>query len=176
MVRPVPPRLTTPRGKPAHGPHRHTVRPMTASARAATNERLRRTLAERSMRLTGPRQALLDAVASAPRPQTVEQLRKASGSPLSTLYRNLDAMVEAGVLKRIAGPSAPAWELSDDFAPHHHHLLCHSCETIVDIDLPDDAERMFRDLATDLAATHGWSAIRHRVDFVGECPTCADAD
>jgi Fur family ferric uptake transcriptional regulator len=52
---------------------------------------------------------------------------------------------------------------------HHHHLVCRSCRSTVEIDAPD-VERW----ATDVAAQHGFRDVTHTVEVFGVCSRCAD--
>ena len=103
------------------------------------DERLRRD----GQRYTANRRALVDAMASADRPVTVvELIDVATGMPQSSAYRNLSVLEDAGVVRRLVTADDTArFELAEDLTGHHHHhLICDSCGTVTDIDVPTDLE------------------------------------
>ena len=52
-------------------------------------------------------------------------------------------------------------------ASHHHHLVCRSCGTTVEIQA-DEVETW----ATKVAKSHDFSDIRHTVEIFGTCADC----
>ncbi len=80
-------------------------------------------------RLTSNRQALLDALTAAARPLTIpEILDERPDLAQSSVYRNLVVLEEAGIVHRVLGTDEFArWELTEDLAGHHHHLICAQC-------------------------------------------------
>lgn len=85
---------------------------------------------------------------------------------LATVYRQLNALVEAGLADTI--PVAGG-QLFRACAPggHHHHLVCESCGMAVEIDPP--GEEWMRDAAD----AHGFTVTRHVVEVFGRCAACA---
>ena len=86
---------------------------------------------------------------------------------LSTVYRALQAMVDAGeidVLRTDAGEAAYR-KCSDS---HHHHLVCRSCGRTVEVEGPT-VEKWTR----AMAAEHGYTDVSHTLEIFG---TCADCD
>ena len=85
---------------------------------------------------------------------------------LTTVYRNLQALSESGLVDVL-------WDGSGEMryrhcsASHHHHLVCRSCGTTVEIQA-DEVETW----ATKVAKSHDFSDIRHTVEIFGTCPTC----
>jgi Fur family ferric uptake transcriptional regulator len=96
-----------------------------------------------------------------------EQLRAAGdGVGLSTVYRTLQAMADAGevdVLRSEAGEAV----YRRCSTRHHHHLVCRSCGATVEVEGPT-VERW-----TDaVAAEHGFTDVSHTVEIFGTCPDC----
>ena len=122
------------------------------------------------LRVTAPRVAVLAAVAARPHSdadRVAATVRETLGS-VSTqgVYDVLRACVNAGILRRIEPAGSPAL-YEARVADNHHHLVCRSCGTVVDIDCvvgtapclePEDA--------------HGFVIDEAEVVFWGLCPTC----
>jgi Fe2+ or Zn2+ uptake regulation protein len=115
-------------------------------------------------------QALLDA----DRPLTMtEVLAGATGMPQSSAYRNLTVLCEAGVTRRLPGmDDLGRFELAEDLAGHHHHVLCNSCGTLVDFAASARLERALVEAGRQVAAETGYEISGHRLDFDGRCPRC----
>lgn len=85
---------------------------------------------------------------------------------LATVYRTLASLVEAGMLHALQHGHGTCYRWC---APgHHHHLTCSGCHRVVEVrdcDVSDWAERV--------ADAHGFSGVRHQLELVGTCPSCA---
>jgi hypothetical protein len=66
-------------------------------------------------------------------------------------------------------------ELAEDLTGHHHHVICDTCGSVLDIDAPAELERGVHELAASVAATHGFVVAHHRLDLVGTCAACVSA-
>ncbi len=87
---------------------------------------------------------------------------------LTTVYRALGALAEAGavdVLRNGDGEAAYRWCPTDD---HHHHLVCRDCGRTVEV-RGAAVERW----ADRVAAQHGYSDVSHTVEVFGRCRGCA---
>jgi Fe2+ or Zn2+ uptake regulation protein len=95
----------------------------------------------------------------------------------SSLYRNLGVLQEAGLVTRVdVGDERAFFELSELVTnDHHHHLVCRSCGTVVDVTLPPRAERALERALDEAADGSGFTLEDHRVDLVGVCADCGDA-
>ena len=84
----------------------------------------------------------------------------------STVYRTLDALTELGVIEHVhLGHGAAVYHLAESA---HHHLLCETCGTVVDVPLAP-----FTDLAEDLHARYGFVTDPAHFALVGQCADCA---
>jgi Fur family ferric uptake transcriptional regulator len=96
-----------------------------------------------------------------------EQLRAAGDNVgLSTVYRTLQAMADAGeldVLRTDAGEAV----YRRCSTSHHHHLVCRSCGATVEVDGPA-VEKWTR----AVAAAHGYRDVSHTLEVFGTCPDC----
>lgn len=128
-------------------------------------------------RYTENRRMLVAALADADRPVTVPELLDATdGMAQSSAYRNLAVLEVAGVVRRLVATDDTArYELAEDLTGHHHHLICESCGSIIDIEVPAALETGVARLASDVAAAHGFRIEHHRLDLVGVCAACVRA-
>ncbi len=77
-------------------------------------------------RATPGRLALLAVLEHATRPLTVEEIaRKVRSLNPVTLYRALDALVHAGLVRRGMDGRVAQYEYARK--PHHHHMVCVDC-------------------------------------------------
>ncbi len=144
----------------------------------ADNARLHSAAAERvgafEQRYTTSRRALVQALLEAERPLTItEILAGATGMPLSSAYRNLTVLCEAGVARRLPGlDDLGRFELAEDLAGHHHHVLCVTCGSLVDFAASARLERALVEASRQVAEETGYEITGHRLDFDGRCPRC----
>ena len=94
--------------------------------------------------------------------------------PLSSLYRTLTVLSEAGVVVRTHGADGVAlYELAEWLRGHHHHLVCIDCGAVEDVDVDAGDEDLLAILADRVASTRGFVARGHRIDVEGICERCA---
>ncbi|HEY8527974.1 MAG TPA: Fur family transcriptional regulator [Acidimicrobiales bacterium] len=133
-------------------------------------------LAAAGHRYTAGRRTLVDVLAASGRPLTVPEIIRsvgAQGLPQSSAYRNLTVLVDAGVVRRVAGgPGHDRFELAEDLSGHHHHLLCTSCGVVADVPTSPRLERAVAEAAKLASAESGFEVAGHRIDLVGLCGTC----
>jgi len=86
---------------------------------------------------------------------------------LSTVYRALQAMADAGEIDvlRSEGGEAAYRKCSDS---HHHHLVCRSCGRTVEVEGPT-VEKWTR----AMAAEHGYTDVSHTLEIFGTCAGCS---
>ncbi len=127
-------------------------------------------------RFTVGRRALYDALARADRPVTIAEIMTAEPRlAMSSAYRNLAILQQAGVVHRVATDHEFArYELAEDLTEnHHHHLVCRSCGDVADVEIPSGVERSVRSMLDDVASRAGFQVQSHRVDALGLCARCA---
>jgi Fur family ferric uptake transcriptional regulator len=152
---------------------------MSGSAVDPSVEQVRDTVAGRlravGQRLTANRQSLLDALTATPRPLTIPEILDARRDlAQSSVYRNLVVFEEAGVVHRVVGADEFArWELAEDLAGHHHHLICASCGRVEDVPASAGLERSVAAAAAQITRTTGFRTKHHRLDLVGVCESCS---
>jgi Fur family transcriptional regulator, ferric uptake regulator len=140
----------------------------------ALHEAVERRLEAHDQRYTPMRRLLVEALASSGRPLTVpEILDRAPGLPQSSAYRNVTALMDAGVVRRVA-TSDDHWrvELAEELSGHHHHLVCGTCGRVEDVPPSATLERALGETAHLVASRSGFVVNEHRLDLVGVCATC----
>jgi Fe2+ or Zn2+ uptake regulation protein len=132
-------------------------------------------LARADQRYTPLRQALVATLATAGRPLTIPEILDATPKlPQSSAYRNVTALIEAGVARRVAGTDDHGrFELAEELSGHHHHhLVCANCGKVDDVAPSPRLERALAEAARAAAERQGYSVTDHRFDLVGVCPDC----
>lgn len=149
------------------------MKKQTTANSAELHEAVRRHLAERHIRYTTGRQSVVTALVKVDGPESAAELHDRMRVPLSSLYRNLTVLDEAGVLERHHDADGLArYELAEWLGGHHHHLVCIDCGTVEDVDLSDEAEAMLDELARRAALRSGYRATGHNLEIEGVCPSC----
>jgi len=133
-------------------------------------------LAAADQRYTDGRRSLVEVLSRSPRPLTTPEILDLApgGVPQSSAYRNLTVLIEAGVVRRLAGADdLGRFELSEELTgEHHHHLVCVVCGTVVDVTASPLLERALSDAGQVVADDTGFVITDHRIDLVGCCPDC----
>jgi Fur family ferric uptake transcriptional regulator len=108
----------------------------------------------------------LTAFASA---QQIHELLDDRGEQVSlaTVYRNLQALSEAGEVDALRGDDGET-RYRRCSAGHHHHLVCRSCGRTVEVEGPT-VERW----ADRVSAEHGFSQVSHQLEIFGNCADCS---
>lgn len=83
-----------------------------------------------------------------------------------TVYRNLNALVESGLLNKISVPNAA--DRFDHILTKHYHIQCVQCKCFLNV---DDLE-YFQDLDDKIAQLTGFKMESHDIVFAGLCPEC----
>jgi Fur family ferric uptake transcriptional regulator len=133
-------------------------------------------LAGHDGRYTGCRRDLIQSLAEAGRPLTVDEIVERSPRQRpSSVYRNLAVFETEGVVRRLAGVGDLArFELTEALVGHHHHLACRTCGAMTDVHLPHDLEVRLDEALTQLARNKGFTVSAHELDGVGVCQACSD--
>jgi Fur family ferric uptake transcriptional regulator len=129
-------------------------------------------LRQRFRRVTGPRQAILEALRKERRPMTVQEIRRElprTRCNLVTIYRAVAMLTELKLVQRFDfGDGVARFELIGEHGHgHHHHLVCRRCTRIVEIEecFPEEWEQA-------IAKNNGFTGVTHHLEFFGVCPAC----
>ena len=125
-------------------------------------------------RVTRGRESLISVLAATDHPLTLPEILAASpGLAQSSAYRNLTALEQAEVVRRVNGADEFArYELAEDLTEHHHHLICGRCGRVVDVGAPAGLEAAVDRAVREIEREHGFAVRHHRVDLVGVCADC----
>lgn len=93
-----------------------------------------------------------------------------TGIGLATVYRALATLAASGEADQLQSPEGEAIYRACSSTGHHHHLICRSCGTTVEIQATDVEE-----WAQRTASEHGFTQAEHVVDIFGLCMTCSAA-
>lgn len=94
--------------------------------------------------------------------------------PLSSIYRTLAVLEEAGVAVPHHGTrGVTRYELAEWLAGHHHHLVCLTCGSVEDVDVDPDVEAQVQGLVAAIGGGTGFIATGHALEIEGRCAACA---
>jgi Fur family ferric uptake transcriptional regulator len=107
----------------------------------------------------------LDGFASA---QQIHELLDKRGEHvgLSTVYRNLQALVEAGNVDALRGDDGET-RYRQCSSGHHHHLVCRACGRTVEVEGPTVEQ-----WADRVADEHRFTDVSHTLEIFGTCSDC----
>jgi len=133
-------------------------------------------LKEEDVRFTSGRRSVVAALAVSDGPRSAAELHELIGKkvPLSSLYRSLSVLEEAGVLVPHFGlKGVTRYELADWLQGHHHHLVCVDCGSVEDISLPSQFEQRIQTIVDDIGAHVSFAPVDHTLEIEGRCLRCA---
>jgi Fur family ferric uptake transcriptional regulator len=132
-----------------------------------------RVLRGAALRVTRPRVAVLTAVHDRPHADTntlIDVVRDEIGAvSQQTVYDVLDALTNAGLVRRIQ-PQGSVARYESRVADNHHHVVCRSCGAIADVDCVAGAAPCLHP-----EQDHGFVIDEAEVVYWGTCPACAAA-
>lgn len=133
-------------------------------------------MAERQTRYTAGRRAVVEIMARAEGPLGAAEVhaRLKGAVPLSSVYRSLSVLEEAGVLiPHFGAKGLTRYELAEWLRGHHHHLICVDCGTVEDITLPDPMEQEMDRMVDGIGTLTRFEAQNHSLEIEGRCRRCA---
>ncbi len=126
-----------------------------------------------NQRYTEGRKRLIETLYRSGRPVSIHQILDLEPDlAQSSIYRNLDALEQSKVIDRIALKSGIYYELSELFLGHHHHMVCLSCDTVIDIELSATDERVVDRILDNTSRIHNFVPAHHIFDIQGFCESC----
>lgn len=122
------------------------------------------------LRPTAQRVTVLEVLADRDDAVTAQDLylqfrRRGESIGLSTVYRTLTSLVEAGLLDGIQRGDEQAFRACSP--RHHHHLICTSCNQVTELEAA-----MVEEWVGRVASTHDFEVSSHRADVLGTCAAC----
>jgi Fur family transcriptional regulator, peroxide stress response regulator len=138
----------------------------------AGHDDLRRALEQAGWRCTRQRAAVYQHLCAAETHPTAEQVFSSvrgqiSNISLATVYKALEALVDAGMAARLGDGSGPA--RYDGRSEAHYHFRCERTGEIIDLPLEYDP-RLLDKLGPHVRETlreYGFEVVGHRLELVG---------
>lgn len=138
-------------------------------------DKFREYLLTRGMRLTRERETVVGEVFSSHEhfdsDQLVERLSsQKDGRRVSraTVYRTLNEMVEAGLLRKVARSQNRDVYEHDYGYPRHDHLICAKCGSLTEFE-----NAPLAGILEQVALQHGFRVTGHRLEVHGLCESCS---
>ncbi len=137
-------------------------------------ERFEEYLQSRGMRITRERRAIVDEIYSRHEHFDADELlarlqQSQSEIPVSrpTVYRTLEVLVEAGLLKKMTLAGRAVYE-HDYGYPQHDHMYCERCGKLIEF-----SHNQIKELCQAAAREHQFRVTGHRLIVSGICAACA---
>lgn len=127
-------------------------------------------LKSRGIRLTPQRQVILQFLKETDDHPTAEQVYQKIGEQfpgisLATVYNTLKMLKELGVIRELSyGDMSSRYDGNDS---EHAHLVCESCNHVIDIQCPTQDS-----LTTEEVHDSGFAIHSYRLEFYGTCASC----
>jgi Fur family transcriptional regulator, stress-responsive regulator len=130
-------------------------------------------LRRHGLHVTAQRLAVLRAVSSRPHSTAddIDKVVRAEIGAIShqTVYDALAALTDKGLIRRIQ-PAGSAARYEDRVGDNHHHLICRSCNRMVDVDCAVGDTPCLT-----AADDSGYEVDEAEVIYWGRCPECVAA-
>lgn len=132
-------------------------------------------LQERDVRLTTGRRTIVRSLGMADGPRSASDLYESIGDtvPLSSIYRTLAVLEEAGVVSpHYSTKGITRYELAEWLMGHHHHIVCVQCGQVEDIEIDDEIEAELESLVSRIGQEVSFSPQDHALEIEGQCSRC----
>lgn len=136
-------------------------------------ERFRRYLTDQGLKFTEQRRAIAEVFFDSGKHLSLTELLalakdRQAGIGFATVYRTMKLMAESGLASehKFAEGAEARYEPTVE-GEHHDHLICTSCNRIIEFEEPE-IER----IQNALAAAHGFRVTSHRHEIYGLCADC----
>ena len=143
---------------------------MPAAERSTAKQRFLDFLAQKNLRVTAQREAIVETVFATEQHFTAEQLlswsrRRDKSVSRATVYRTLPLLTESGLVREMDfGKDYKFYDPNYADHPNHHHLICQDCEKIVEF----ESERIAA-LEDEITQKLGFSMRSQRLQITASC-------
>ena len=143
---------------------------MPAAERSTAKQRFLNFLAQKNLRVTAQREAIIETAFATEEHFTAEQLlawsrRRDKSVSRATVYRTLPLLTESGLVREMDfGKDYKFYDPNYADHPNHHHLICQDCEKIVEFESDRIAE-----LEDEITQKLGFSMRSHRLQITASC-------
>jgi Fur family transcriptional regulator, ferric uptake regulator len=130
-------------------------------------------LREAGLRVTNQRISVLDTLTERDDAVTAQDLylefrRQGESIGLSTVYRTLTSLVDAGLLDTFQRGGEQAFRACSP--KHHHHLVCTTCNQVTELEAG-----LVEEWVGKVAETYDFAVTSHKADIYGTCTACQAA-
>lgn len=142
----------------------------------ATEQLIAERLAAAGVRYTSARRRVMAGLLRASGPRSAAELHAdlRRTVPLSSLYRSLTVLEEAGVVvPHHSARGLTRYEPAEWLSGHHHHLVCAVCGRVEDLEVLPGDERRMAVLVDAIATRAGFRPGGHTLEIEGRCRGCA---
>src|SRR5438309_9478246 len=143
---------------------------MVDAGKKCAKSRFREFLAQKSLRLTAQRQAIMDTVFGTHQHFTAEQLlawsrQRDRSVSRATVYRTLPLLTESGLVREMDfGKDHKFYDPNYAEHPRHNHIICQDCERIVEFD-----SKKIEKLENEISQRLGFALKDHRLQITATC-------
>src|SRR5210317_1080743 len=144
--------------------------PWSEEAKSEAKRKFMEFLASKSLRVTTPRQAIIDTVFSTDEHFTAEQLlewsrQRDQSVSRATVYRTLPLLTESGLVQVMDfGKDYKYYDSNYADHPNHNHIICNDCERIVEFE-SDKIDKLEDEITNKL----GFSVKTQRLQITASC-------
>mgnify|MGYP005834544365 CR=1 FL=1 len=121
-------------------------------------------------RMTRQRRVIIEVLKRLDSHPTADELyglvrRRIPHVSLGTIYRNLDALAEAGIIRKL--DLGGTQKRFDGNLEQHHHVRCTRCGNVADVHIETGCDTTF-----PVIDASGYQITGQKVEFLGLCPEC----
>lgn len=147
----------------------------TLAVSVSAADKFREYLATRKQRLTPERETVVEEVFASHEHFDAEELitrlsRRTDGRRVgrATVYRTLEALVAAGLIRKVARANDREIYEHDYGYPQHDHLICRKCGRLIEFE-----NSILTQILEDVASEHKFAMTGHRLEVHGVCGPCS---
>lgn len=145
-------------------------------SRSSLDREVGNRLRSSGVRYTRGRRTVMSTLAVSEGPLSASELYDVMGGglPLSSIYRSLAVLLDAGVLAAHHGSKGlTRFEPAEWLRGHHHHFVCVDCGSVEDVEVTDRNESEVDRLVNEASAKASFTPIGHVLEIEGRCAKCA---
>ena len=143
---------------------------MADAANKCARQRFLEFLAQKNLRMTGQRRAIIETVFSTEEHFTAEQLlgwsrRRDKSVSRATVYRTLPLLTESGLVREMDfGKEHKFYDPNYAEHPRHNHIICQDCGKIVEF----ESEKI-EHVENEISRRLGYAVKSHRLQITATC-------
>ena len=132
-------------------------------------------LKKTGIKKTAARTAILTLLKELKKPLSVSEIIKKLNQininvDRATIFRNINLLTKKELINKVEFNEGK-FRYESSSLPHHHHLICTSCEKIKDIK-SDLLHEEIEGITKLVSSLYGFVIEDHKVEFFGKCKSC----